>query len=75
MDSGYGKGLARTTLPDPEDSDVKPRCEGPPTAGQLKHAAKYGKPTPDVCGRLLAELVTRPWAIRCGKCKYNNAAS
>jgi phage FluMu protein Com len=24
------------------------------------------------CQRLLAELVTRPWAIRCGRCKALN---
>jgi hypothetical protein len=24
------------------------------------------------CERLLAEMVTRPWAIRCGRCKARN---
>jgi hypothetical protein len=26
------------------------------------------------CSRLLAELVTRPWSIRCGRCKATNKA-
>jgi phage FluMu protein Com len=24
------------------------------------------------CGKLLAEKVTRPWVIRCGRCKVTN---
>jgi phage FluMu protein Com len=25
------------------------------------------------CGKLLAEKVTRPWVIRCGRCKTTNS--
>ena len=27
------------------------------------------------CGKLLAELVTAPWRIRCGRCKAQNVSA
>lgn len=42
----------------PEDVTVKPRCEG-------DHRGKQ-------CGRLLAEVVSRPWQITCPRCGHTN---
>lgn len=27
------------------------------------------------CGKLLAVALTRPWAIRCGRCKADNSSA
>ena len=38
-------------------------------------AARYSydvQPRCTVCHKLLAEKVTRPWSIRCGRCKNEN---
>jgi phage FluMu protein Com len=47
--------------PGPQE-DVQPRC-----VGQRPDDASKA------CGKLLAEWVTRPWAIRCPRCKALNS--
>ncbi len=39
---------------------------GGPTADELPRCWR--------CGRLMAEMVTRPWRIKCGRCKAINQA-
>ena len=51
------------TYPTTSVTDVKPRCQGPSKMGD------------EHCGRLLAELVTRPWRIKCGRCGMLNQGS
>lgn len=41
-------------------SDRQPRCQG----------TSRGR----ACHRMLAELVTRPWVIKCSRCGYVNVA-
>jgi phage FluMu protein Com len=41
---------------------------GPYTASDLKPRCKG-------CGKLLAEKVTRPWEIRCVRCKVTNTSA
>lgn len=43
------------------DTDVDPRCQAP-----------FPGRHDGVCGALLATKVTRPWAIRCRRCKHLN---
>lgn len=33
------------------------------------------RPRCRVCGKLLAEAVTRPWTIGCGRCKTSNSST
>lgn len=55
------------SLPDPEPSlyGKQPSEDEGERIGDIQ-------PRCDECGKLLAELVTRPWLIRCVRCKAEN---
>lgn len=53
--------MSVTIVVEPPVSDTAPRCMG---------RRKDGRP----CRRLLAALLTRPWAMKCPRCGHENVS-
>lgn len=50
-------------------------AEGPEKAVSSESNVTDYRPRCWKCGRALAKFVTRPWSIRCRRCKANNTAA
>lgn len=56
-------------------AESEERVAGPEKAVPRQSAVTDSRPRCWKCGRTLAKFVTRPWSIRCRRCKANNTAA